>query len=317
MVKNEKEVIQNNKKTNLKKIVFKTIIVFMLAGFIYAGWKNPQIWPQIKYWFEPKQNVDIYQTQINDLNTQINTLKQQVIALSTQIKEPDLSEVNAKISAIEKMNLNVIDSKADIATVLGVITRMDKAEQKLDNILDINDDSALILTGVMLVKDAAQRGGKFVYEAEVLNLLVEDKPKLKKSALKLENFANTGIASEKELIDEFITIYNQISKEQKESVIKNWKERLNNKFNEMVQIKKINVSEEDIKEETEITQIIQQVNTGYIKQAVKSLQSSTFATDERMKKWLEKATTKIEFEEMISELTSYSLAALKVKFLKN
>lgn len=313
----KKEINQNEKKINLKKRLFTSCLVILLLGVSYFVWKNPQTWQQLKSWFTPQPKVDIYQPQINSLNTQINTLKQQIAILSAQIKEPDLSEVNAKITAIEKMNLNVIDSKADVATVLGVVTRMDKAEQKLDKILDINDDSALVLTGVMLVKDAAQRGGDFKYEAEVLAQLAADKPKLQKNISKIETFAKEGIVSERELVDEFAIIYSQITKEQKESGLKNWKERLNSKINEMVKIKKTNSQEEITPQETDLADVAKTVNKGLFSQAIKILQSSSFAEDKRLKKWLEKATTKIEFEEAISELTAYSLASLKVKFLKN
>ena len=317
MVKKENENNQNEEKISIKKILIKVCLLVVVGGGIYSVWKNPQIWQRIKVWFEPKAEVDVYQPQIDDLKTQILNLRQDLAQFSVQIKEPDLSEINTKIAAIEKMNLNVIDSKADVASVLGVITRMDKAEQKLNKILDINDDSALILTGVMLVKDAAERGGRFDYEAEVLNQLAADKPKLRSNIVKIENFAKKGIVSERELVEDFAEIYAQIVKEQKESGIKNWKERLNRKINEIVKVKKTNTLETFVEQETELFAIAETVDEGTIKKAVQQLQSSDFAKDERIKKWLEKAIARIDFEETINELTAYSLAALKVKFLKN
>lgn len=48
------------------------------------------------------------------------------------------------MDAVEKTNLNVIDSKADVATVLGLLTRVDKLEDKLDKMAKVTDEGALI-----------------------------------------------------------------------------------------------------------------------------------------------------------------------------
>ena len=157
----------------------------------------------------------------------------------------DFASLNEKISAVEKINLNTIDSKADVQTVLGILTRVDKVENKLDNMAKITDESALILTATVLVKDAAERGGNFVYEAEVLQQLAVKNTNLKEQLQTIYKFANDGIYTKSYLINEFESIYNALLREQKKELEITWKDRLIAKDNEFVKVKKVNEPEED------------------------------------------------------------------------
>ena len=204
------------KKSRFKRLVIELVVVAAVAGAGYAMCKNPLIWQQIKSMFGQE---DAYQRQIDALNGQIVGLRQQLANVSMQIKEPDLSEFERrvrqaedKVAAMEVVNLNVINSKADVASVLGVVTRMDKAEQKLDKITAVDDESALILTAAMLVKDSAERGGSFEYEAEVLSSIAANQPKFKRQVEQLQSFAKNGIKTELQLVGEFDRIYNRILK---------------------------------------------------------------------------------------------------------
>lgn len=67
----------------------------------------------------------------------------------------------------------MIDSKADVATVLGIITRLDKIEERLDTLAKISDDGALVLTATMMVKESSENGTNFAYEAEILQQLAK------------------------------------------------------------------------------------------------------------------------------------------------
>lgn len=76
---------------------------------------------------------DCAANQINQPQNQISSLPEGSSATV------DLSRFDSKLEAIEKQNLNVIDPKADVATVLGIITRLDKIEERLDTLAKISD----------------------------------------------------------------------------------------------------------------------------------------------------------------------------------
>ena len=218
------------------------------------------------------------------------------------------------------MNVNVIDSKADVATVLGVVTRMDKAEHKLDKLSAVTDDSALVLTATMLVKDAAEKGNGFEYEAGVLTQILSDNPELKNYAVQVEKFAKNGVQSELNLVKSFDNIYAEILNEQKEDFNQNWKERLTNKFNEFVKIKKTNTEDAKFVADAGLEKIKSLVDNGQLYVAAEELDKlsdDVWTKNQKLQEWAMRVKSRKEFLNLINSITAKSLAAMKVKFLKN
>lgn len=315
------------KKSNVAKFMFRALVVGVVVTGAYGAWKYPNLFNQVKEWLVSKPEVDVYQQQIDALNAQMDALNYKIqgmdkktgMALS-QLKTPDLAPLYEKITMIEKMNMNVINSKADVATVLGVVTRMDKAEHKLDKLSAVTDDSALILTATMLVKDAAERGKSFEYEAGVLNQIVSDNPKLKKYAEGIEKIAKDGVKTELNLVKSFDVIYANILNEQKEDFDKNWKERLTNKLNEIVRIKKTNADETHFVADKGLEAVKSLVNDGQLYVALSKLDAMTsdeWIKNQKLQEWMNKVRTRQEFYSLINSISAQSLAAMKVKFLKN
>ena len=307
------------KRGSFKKALIKLLVLFILAAAAYGAWKNPALIDKAKGLFSSQPKVDVYQQQIDALTMQIQSLQQQLAVTKAQIKMPDLSAFDERIKGIEKMNLNVIDSKADVATVLGVVTRMDKAEQKLDKLTAVTDDSALVLTGVLLVKDSAERGGNFEYEVEVLSNIAANNPQMAKEVQKLVSFAKDGISSELELVKEFDVIYADLLDKQKTVFDKTWKERLNTKLSEIVQIKKTNEKAPEFSADKNFENIKQYVDAGELFKAASLLmlpENQEWMQNEALQQWVKKVQAREEFYDLVEDLSASSLAALKVNFLK-
>lgn len=308
------------KSYGLKRFAIKLAAAVVIVGAGYGMWKNPALIEQVRSAFERQPKEDVYQRQLDALTARMQRLQQQMAAVSSQaMREPDLSAIEEKISGIEKMNLNVIDSKADVATVLGVVTRMDKAEQKLDKLSAVTDESALILTGVMLVKDSAERGGSFEYEVEVLSNIVGDNPKMKEKTARLEKFAKDGIVPERQLSKEFAAIYASLLKKQKKDFDKTWKERLNSKLNEIVQIKRVNAEAPEFSADKGLEQVLQLVEEGNLTKAAAELeqpQNAEWMKDAELQEWVAKVKNRDDFYDIIRSMSASSLAVMKVKFLK-
>ena len=322
MVKKQAETPIEEEKTkrgSFKKALIKLLALFILAAAAYGLWKNPALIGKAKSLFSSQPKVDVYQQQIDALTMQMQSLQQQLAVTKAQIKMPDLSAFDERIKGIEKMNLNVIDSKADVATVLGVVTRMDKAEQKLDKLTAVTDDSALVLTGVLLVKDSAERGGNFEYEVEVLSNIAADNPQMAKEVQNLVPFAKDGISSELELVKEFDVIYADLLDKQKTDFDKTWKERLNTKLSEIVQIKKTNEKAPEFSADKNFENIKQYVDAGELFKAASLLmlpENQEWMQNEALQQWVKKVQAREDFYDLIEDLSASSLAALKVNFLK-
>ena len=322
MVKKQAETPIEEEKTkrgSFKKALIKLLVLLILAAAAYGLWKNPALIDKAKNLFSSQPKEDVYQQQIDALTMQMQSLQQQLAVTKAQIKMPDLSAFDERIKGIEKMNLNVIDSKADVATVLGVVTRMDKAEQKLDKLTAVTDDSALVLTGVLLVKDSAERGGNFEYEVEVLSNIAADNPQMAKEVQNLVPFAKDGISSELELVKEFDVIYADLLDKQKTDFDKTWKERLNTKLSEIVQIKKTNEKAPEFSADKNFENIKQYVDAGELFKAASLLmlpENQEWMQNEALQQWVKKVQAREDFYDLIEDLSASSLAALKVNFLK-
>lgn len=181
MVKNtEPEVVAKPKKNQLKKAFYKLLFLVAVAGAAYVLWKNPQMTQKIRAALNSNNTVEAtsgLEGQLSNLNAQLQNLQYQFNELANRQDQgipTEFQQLSERMDAVEKTNLNVIDSKADVATVLGLLTRVDKLEDKLDKMAKVTDEGALILTAVMLVKDGAERGGSFEYEIEVLQQIASD-----------------------------------------------------------------------------------------------------------------------------------------------
>ena len=322
MVKKQAETPIEEEKVkhgSFKKALVKLLVLFILAAAAYGIWKNPALIDEARSLFSHQPKEDVYQQQIDALTMQMQSLQQQLAATRAQVKEPDLSGLEARIREIKKMNLNIIDSKADVATVLGVVTRMDKAEQKLDKLTAVTDDSALVLTGVLLVKDSAERGGNFEYEVEVLSNIAAENPQMAKEVQNLVHFAKDGISSELDLVKEFDEIYTNLWEQQKTDFDKTWKERLNTKLSEIVQIKKTNENAPEFSADKKLENIKQYVDDGELFKAASLLmlpENQEWMQNEALQQWVKKVQAREEFYDLIEDLSASSLAALKVNKLK-
>lgn len=330
MVKNKEaetpvQPVKHHFKAGLIKIV--VLVAIIAAG--YGFWKNPQIAEQINAIFSSQKGenmvaVSEYQAQINSLQGQLAAIQNQLNELASRQNEvsapADLTDVNTRMEALEKTNLNVIDSKADVAAVLGLITRMDKAEEKLDNLAKVTDEGALILTAAMLVKDSAERGGSFEYEMEVLQQIATGNLNAKEPLAVMSAYARDGIVTEQTLQKEFKTIYAQMLKEQKTEFDKTWKDRINSKLNEIVQIKRVNEDAPKFEANQGLELIKAQVKGGDIRAAVAELEKPSNADllkDEKLSAWLKQAKGRVDFYNAIDKISAGSLAMMKINFIKN
>lgn len=329
---NEDNTAENNKKAkvaNLKKNAKRAIYAVILGGIAYGLWQNPQLVEKIRSTLEApaSENIAVLAPVESHNHNELIALRDEVYNLKLELNRlqniqnqvVDTAELDDKFANLEKTNMNIIDSKADVATVLGLINRMDKVEQNLDLISKVTDDGALVLTAVMMVKDSADRGGSFVYEAAVLQQLTEGNVKMKEPVEKIIKTASEGIKSDAYLIKQFDSVYTKLMKIQREEYEKTWKDRVNNKINQYIKIKKVNESSSEFKANQQLEKIKMLVDTGNIEKALLNLENinnKVLLDEESLQNWMAEASAKTEFSQAVAQISTYYIAALKVNFIK-
>ena len=323
----------SDKKENLATVKAKrriytkplvSLVVVLAVGTLgYKLWENPKLLHQAKdMLFKNEPKVDIYQPQIDALMQQISNLQAELSMVRGRAENPDFSEMNKKIEAIEQVNLNTIKSKADVESVLGLVMRMDKAEGKIDDLAKVTNKGALTIMGAMLVKDAAERGGEFVYEAEVLSEVVKGNTKIAKELEVVNKIAKTGIPTKEELQNKFADIYaEKYAKVAEEVTPKDWKERIYHQISKIIKIKKTDVVKDSFSEEDRAWSVVSDfVTKGEIKRAVaiaKKPLNEDMLKNEKFMTWLEMAEVYNNFYDAISKISANTLAVMKVEFLNN
>lgn len=237
--------------------------------------------------------------------------------------EAAVAELNQRFNNFEKQNIAIIDSKADAASVLSLTNRLDKIEQRLDNMAKISDQGALIITTVMMIKDAAERGNSFTYEAEVLSLLTQKENSLQSPVAELLKFADKKLPSKAELTHNFDSLYQEISAAEEDKALegKDWKQRLNMKLSEYVTVKRTKPEANDTADEPQniLSELKQNVDTAHFAQAITLLQTpegqQLSQAYPSLHDWQVEASAHVDFYQAIGQISTYSLALMKLNYV--
>ncbi len=321
------------------RTIARLLMWIVFLGVMLGLWLNPEIIYNAAQHFkntagqpapEQQQTENLarlrrMQTQLNDLQNRIEHLPvtPATIPPATETAE-NIAKLNERFDNLEKQISAIIDSKADSATVLGLINRVDKNEQRLDNMAKISDQGALILTTVMMIKDAAARGNNFDYEAEVLSQLTAAEPELQTSAAEILKFAHRKLPSLSVLINDFNKIYVDIDAAEKEKAIagKDWKQRLNMKLKEYVTVKHTNKDGSPVEEETpdQLSLLKEYVNNARFAKALEQLnrpEGQPLAAEyPALRNWITETSDYIAFHQAVSKISTYSLALMKLNYVK-
>lgn len=326
--KKQENVTKKAHRKTAKGPVLTIIIVAAAAVLGYKIWENPKLWHEMRSAvLDRGMKEDAYQPQIDLLKENLAYIQKQLSVVVRKVENPDFSQMEKRIDTIEQVNVNTIKSKADVETVLGLIGRMDYAEGRLNDLAKVSDEGALILTAAMLVKDAGQRGGTFVYEAEVLSELAAGNHKIAGEIARINEISEVGVPSKEELQREFAAVYSAKYPETPiEEVFEgeNWKDRIYYQLHKVVQIKKTEdikpAAKSDLSEEDRAWRVIRDyVADGDIHRAIAIIKkplNSKITEDKNLIDWVKKAEMYRDFNDSISRISANALAVMKVKFLK-
>ena len=318
------------KKHGVIKIFKRLVVVIAILVVVGIGMKNPQLFAMMKErWNEyanpsvSKIAVDENQNEIKLLQDEIFSLRNELNTLNQKQKEfsnNDIEELKNRFETMEKTNLGVLEAKADASTVLGIVTRLDKLEEKVETLARVTDDSALILTAVLMVKDTAERGTIFSYEAEILSQLAQNNIKIKDPIAVIEKTAVEGIKSDVYLVNSFMTIYKEVSKQQKKEFEKSWKDRINSKLNEFIKVRRTNqvaLEYEGNKPLDEIRKLVIEEDFSGALSLLKNVENKEWIEKyPSLQNWMLQVQNKLNFNAAIKQIANNSLAVMKVNSIK-
>ncbi len=312
------------------KIKHASIALVLIAGLAVGGygiWKNPQFLNKAKHYFSKnntqyrslEQTIQMQKSIQVQLLNQLNAQQKQLNDLAFKVDNSGFADIKQQVQNLERMNLSIIDSKASTSSMLGAITRLDKLENKLEKVALITDDSAIILSAAMLIKDAADRGQSFIYEAEILSELAKDSTKLSPLAKEISAMSTQKIASNFTLIKEFNQIYNTLLDTQRDEFNHGWKERLENKLNEFVNIQRTDSKAPEFVANQKLLTAKELVNNNELAQALEQIakiEAPKIKDSKELNDWVIKVNQKEDFYKTISQISAISLARLKINGLK-
>ena len=305
-------------------ILFKWLVVIVVLALLgTAMWRNPELVNQVKVKFEEMLASPVQEQQAPN---QMEILQQEIAQLRAELAQRNaeaqnisndtIEKLNQKFDNLEKTNLAIIDNKADASTVLGIVTRLDRLENKVNVLARVTDESALILTAVMMVKDSAEQGGSFEYEAAILNQLAQNNLSVRPAVEQIQKIAISGVKSNVFLVNRFQVVYNEIAEMHKKEFEKTWKDRLNSKLNQFIKVRRTNNQVPEFEENQTLVNIKKLVDAEDLQSALMMLQqpknADLLAKSEALQEWVGLVKTKMEFNSAVKQIANNALAVMKV-----
>lgn len=305
----------------LKIVAYPVLAVLLVAGgaWGYLSAKRAQTTSQAYSISAP--DIAKLEKQIAHLEHDLRTHLQNDV----QISPAEIAELNEKFNNLNKINSEILDSKANLSVVIGIIERLDLLEADIKKLSAGTSNSALVLTAAAMVENAARKKQPFMYEASVLEELSRGTP-MEKSAQIIAGLSIKGIPSREELIDRFIKLYevNFIEKEMpKQSVpaleqTDDWKQNIKNKFESILVVEKISEGGEleMLKQESPVDDVYRLVRDGDFDTAVLKMTANPSYQTEAFEIWIEDTRAEKIFNKQMAKIKALTLGEMKAEALK-
>ncbi len=306
---------QQKKSSKFGAKALGLVVLLLVAALGYALFLNKT---------SPKLKPNDTSAQIQKLESKVKSLENIIQNLSanggTDLKE--VAVLNEKIEKTNKANAEILDSKASVSALMGVIERVDRLETNVKNLGQVTSQSALILTAAALTNEAAKTGKPFVYEASVLEELSKGSS-VENSAKIIGSFAQKGLPLREDLIEKFIKLYetsffktNEPEEKTEEMPSKetaDWKDKAISKLKTLVVIEKTNDKEKNI---LLIDEAYRLVREGDFELAMLKMENNPKYQTEGFEIWKEEVRSEKVFNQEMNKIKALTLSAMKTESLK-
>lgn len=306
----------------LKKIKLLKNVIYALAIIMFIALTALLL---LRLKVEPvRQTADnIEASQITKLQNRISRIEQALqthIQKASPINAQDIALLNDRFNTLEKTNLEILDSKANIAALMGLIERIDFLESQIKTLNAGTSASALVLTAAALVENAAKKRMPFMYEASVLSELSRGTP-MEKSAQIIAGISVKGLPAKEDLIHRFITLYEttlpQATPTESKKIVtasQDWKQKLYNKLKSLIVIEKISSDDAfDFNEIPLTDDVYRSVLDGDFETAILKMSVNPKYQTEAFQIWVEDAQSEKMFDKQMAKIKALTLSAMKLE----
>ena len=206
-----------------------------------------------------------------------------------------------------------MDGKASSAAVLSLEARVESLEARMAEVSKFSSQGALILSAALMVKETADEGRPFVYEAEVLRLLSKD-TNLENEALEMSKYAEKGLLTPQKLVALFheIDTKEKAPKPETENKDKSWREKITEKLGALVTIE----YDSTPKAAPEDDEVYKLVNSGHFTDAALKMKNNPKYQAAAYQPWLQAVENRNNFLEALQKIKSLALAEMKAESIK-
>ena len=327
----------HKKSHGLRKLVL--FIILLLAGAV--GYLTLQLRQTEKLNDEALQKLQsAYDAKINEINTRVSLLNQEVIGLKSRpivehaagISE---NQLNQKLAALraelehqfgisgetqEETAAEPTDESAEKTTAPAVSTEIPASTPNKDTTQEL-----LLASGAIIVRDLAEQGVNFAYEAEVLQILAQGNELAERNTIVVRSYANSGIIGKHKLMRNFHKIFAELNtaelKSQQEPETTPQPQKWYQKFGYWLK-KQVTAKKQPKKPvfTPQKDEVLQLVDEGRIKDALDALNTSekyAKINSEPLQQWRIQATRYLNFDDAINALIINSLANIRLKEMEH
>ena len=320
------------------------VLFIMLLLLAAVGFLTVQLRQTAKLNDEALQKLQAaYDNKLSTVNSRIAILNQEVTGLKNRpivehaagITE---NQLNQKIAALReelenKLGITAAEStdssepaeaKAEentAPTEPTAPTAVASIEKPTENTIQ----EILLASGAIIVRDLAEQGVNFAYEAEVLQILAQGNELAERNTVVVRSYANSGVIGKHKLIRNFNKIFAELNSAelkqqpapQPEPLPQKWYQKIGYWLKQQVTAKRQITKPVFTPQKDEVLQL---VDEGRIKDALDALNiSEKYAkvNSEPLQQWRLQATRYLNFDDAINALIINSLANIRLKEMEH
>lgn len=323
-----------------RKFVF-FIFLLLLGGIAFLAIQleqakklNAENLQQMQASYDEKLNA--LENRVKGLNREVTALKER--PLVEQVAGVSENQVNQKIAALREelaaylapendeneaedaaeTTQNAQTKEAGQVLLAPEIAALAASEKKTQEVL--------LASGAIIVRDLAEQGVSFVYEAEVLQILARGNDLASEYVRTIRRFANTGITGKYQLIRSFDKVFAELNEarlkgepapkavtEEKQ----HWYDGIWAWFKRAITVKKVEKKPVFVAAKDEVLDLVHEGRLQDALNALKTSEKYAKIVSEPLNAWKEQTERYLQFSSAASGLIMNSLANIRLKELEH
>lgn len=284
-----------------------------------------------------------YDTKLNALESRVKGLNHEVTALKErpiveQVAGVSENQLNQKIAALREELAAYLAPKAEENMAETAAETTENAQTKEAGQVLIAPEIAtlvagekktqevLLASGAIIVRDLAEQGVSFAYEAEVLQILARGNELAEEYVRTIRNFANTGVTGKHQLMRKFDKIFAELNEarlkaEPAPKIVteekQHWYDSVWAWLKRAITVRKVEKKPVFVAAHDEVLELVHEGRLQDALNALKTSEKYAKIASEPLNAWKEQTERYLQFSNAASGLIMNSLANIRLKELEH